>query len=86
MKSSNDRELFAVLMDILSFKEQLKGQQVQVLSDNVTTVAMINVMGDSYVQLDMEARSIHIEAMEANITLSANYPAGSLNWRADYLS
>ena len=86
MKSSNYRELFAVLMGILSFKEHLKGQQVQVLSDNVTTVAMINGMGGSSVQLDMVARSIHIEAMEANITLSAKYLAGTLNWRADYLS
>ena len=64
----------------------MKGQQVQVLSDNVTTVAMINGMGGSSVQLDMVARSIQIEAMEANITLSAKYLAGTLNWRADYLS
>ena len=86
MKSSNYRELFAVLMGILTFKEHLRGHQVQVLSDNVTTVAMINGMGGSSVQLDMIARTIHIEAMEANITLSAKYLAGSLNWRADYLS
>ena len=83
MKSSNYRELFAVLMGILTFKEHLRGHQVQVLSDNVTTVAMINGMGGSSVQLDMIARTIHIEAMEANITLSAKYLAGSLNWRAD---
>ena len=86
MKSSNYRELFAVLMGILSFKGQLKNQKVQILSDNVTTVAMINGMGGSSVQLDIVARTIHIEALEANITLSAKYLAGTLNWRADHLS
>ena len=74
------------IMGILSFKEHLKSQQVQILSDNVTTVAMINGMGGSSVQLDMVARLIHIEAMEANIMLSAKYLPGTLNWRADYLS
>ena len=86
MKSSNYRELFAVLMGILSFKGQLKNQKVQFLSDNVTTVAMINGMGGSSVQLDIVARTIHIEALEANITLSAKYIAGTLSWRADHLS
>ena len=46
---------------------------------------MINGMGGSSVQLDMAARPIHIEAMEAN-KLSTKYLAGTLNWRADYLS
>ena len=55
-------------------------------SDNVTTVAMINGMGDTSVQLDIVARAKHIEALEANITLSTKYLAGTLNWRADHLS
>ena len=86
MKSSNFRELFAVLMGILSFKELLRNKQVQVLSDNVTTVAMISGMGGSSVQLDSVARSIHLEAMEANIGLTAKYLSGIQNWRADFLS
>ena len=86
MKSSNFRELFAVLMGILSFKELLRNKQVQVLSDNVTTVAMISGMGGSSVQLDSVARSIHLEAMEANIGLTTKYLSGIQNWRADFLS
>ena len=35
---------------------------------------------------DMVARSIHIEAMEASIMLSAKYLAGTLNLRVDYIS
>lgn len=86
MQSSNFRELFAVLMGVLSFKEQLRNKQVQILSDNVTTVAMINGMGGASVQLDSVARSIHLEAMEANIGLTAKYLSGAMNWQADFLS
>ena len=75
MKSSNYRELFAVLMGILSFKDQLKNQKILILSDNVTMVAMINGMGSYSIQLDIVARTIHIEVLEANITLSEKYLA-----------
>ena len=44
-KHSNYRELFAVLMGLHSFKEFLIGKNVQVLSDNVTTVAFLHQWG-----------------------------------------
>jgi len=85
-QSSNYRELLAVLMGIQSFKADLCNRSIQVLSDNVTTVAMITGMGGSIASLDAIARSIHIVAMEANIKLQAKYLSGTQNWRADLLS
>ena len=70
----------------MSFKDQLKNQKVQMLSDNATTAAMINGMGGASVQLDIGSRAKHIKALEANITLSTKYLAGTLNWRGDHLS
>lgn len=85
-QSSNYRELLAVLMGLQSFKDDLRNRSIQVLSDNVTTVAMINGMGGSVASLDTIARSIHIVAMEENIKLQAKYLSGTKNWRADLLS
>ena len=85
-ENSNYRELFSVLMGILSFKDQLKNQKLQMLSDNATTVAMINGMGGASFQVDIVTRAKNIEALEANITLSTKYLAGTLNCRVDHLS
>ncbi|WAR12344.1 hypothetical protein MAR_026524, partial [Mya arenaria] len=84
--SSNFRELFAVLMTILSFKKKIHGKHIQVLSDNITTVAFLNGMGGSVTSLDKIVRTIHLEAIECNIHLSARYISGRKNWKADYLS
>lgn len=79
MKSSNYREMFADLMRVLSFKEKLKNKQVQILSDKVTTVAIINSTGGASIQLDAITRSIQLEAIEANIGLTAKYLSGMMN-------
>ena len=47
---------------------------------------MISGMGGSSIHLDSVARSIYLEAMEANIGLTAKYLSGIQNWRADFLS
>ena len=44
-RSSNFRELLAILLTIRSLGQVLQGKSVQVLSDNVTAVAYINHMG-----------------------------------------
>ena len=59
-KHSNFRELFVVLMGLQSFKKNLAGKTVQVLSGNVTTVAFIQQMGGSQKELDLIARDIHV--------------------------
>ena len=42
LEHSNYRELMAVLMALKSFGPSMKGKSIQILSDNVTTVAYIN--------------------------------------------
>ncbi len=42
---SNYRELIAVWNVLQAFKSQLEGKVVQVLSDNITTVAYLNQLG-----------------------------------------
>ena len=44
-KHSNVRELMAVLLSIRAFQVLIKNKTIQILSDNITTVAYINHMG-----------------------------------------
>lgn len=85
-KHSNYRELYAVLMGLMSFLPLLENKTVQVLSDNVTTVAFLNNMGGSTPDLDQVARKIQVMAMENGIKLVATYLSGVENWKADQLS
>ena len=85
-QSSNYRELSAVLMSLLAFKEKIKGKTIQVLSDNITTVAMINGMGGHVKSLDEVTRTIFRFIIQNNITISAQYIAGKDNSVADRLS
>ena len=85
-QSSNYRELFTVLMGLRSFRKFLVNKTVQVMSDNITTVALINKMGGAIQSLDQVARAIHVEAMDMNVKLVASYLSGVKNWHADQLS
>ena len=85
-RHSNYRELLAVLMAIESFKEKLKGRHVQILSDNVTTVAYVNRMGGPSKDLSDLMTTIWTSAHRSKIVLSAKFLAGKLNLTADFLS
>jgi len=73
-------------MGVLSFKDQLKNKRVQVLSDNITTVAFINGMGGSTQKLDVISRALHVDAINGGIHLTAKFISGRNNWKADFLS
>lgn len=83
---SNYRELLAVYMGLLSFKDLLKGLHVQILSDNVTTVAYVNQLGGPTPQLSNLMTTIWHTAQEHQISLSAKHLAGYLNSHVDKLS
>ena len=83
---SNYRELLAVLMTILSFKNQLKGRRVQILSDNVTTVAYINHLGGASQDLSDLMTTMWASAQQINVTLSAKHLSGVVKETADGLS
>lgn len=86
MTPINYRELMAVMCAIKSFKSSLKNKNVQILSDNITTVAYLNHLGGPGPELSQLASAIWMEAHEAGISLSARYLQGTLNVEADRLS
>jgi ribonuclease HI len=84
--SINYRELMAVMCAVKSFRHLLKNRNVQILSDNITTVAYLNHLGGPSPSLTKLMTSIWMEAHEAGIRLSARHLAGVQNTHADRLS
>lgn len=84
--SINYRELMAVMLTLISFKHLLKGKNIQVLSDNITTIAYLNNLGGPNAALSQLASAIWLEAHNSGITLSGRHLAGTLNTSADMLS
>jgi hypothetical protein len=59
--SSNQRELLAIFLKVKAFLSLLKGKSLQVKSDNVTSVAYVNLFGerfDSLYALAQELQSL----------------------------
>ncbi len=83
---SNYRELMAVMMAIISFSDHLRGKHVQLLSDNITTVAYLNHLGGPNLKLSKLTTAIWAECYHKGIHLHAKYLAGSSNTLADWLS
>ncbi|KAJ1135528.1 hypothetical protein NDU88_001967 [Pleurodeles waltl] len=80
-------ELRAVRLALKAFLPSLRGQSVQILTDNTTTMWYINKQGGvgSYL-LCREALRLWCWAQDHQICLMANHLAGVLNVRADVLS
>ncbi len=83
---SNYREITAVLMALVSFLPMIKGKSVQIVSDNISTVAYLNHQGGSAKNLSDIATSIWSLAFRMDIHISARYLAGKENILADRLS
>ena len=84
--SSNTKEILAVLLTLKSLCPLLKNKSVQILTDNITTCAFINMQGGSVKTLDIVAKNIWDLSIRNNIKLQARYLAGRLNTEADTLS
>lgn len=84
--SSNQRELTAVLLALMSFLERLKGKTVQILTDNICTAAYVNFQGGPCEQLHRVATKIWTLVLTNNIDITAKYLRGVLNVQADELS
>ena len=76
---SNYRELLAVYMTLQSLCANLRNKVVQVLSDNVTTVAYINRLGGASQQMSDLMTTIWSFALNHNIQLTARHLSGVLN-------
>lgn len=85
-KSSNIRELLTVRLVLESFINQVSDKHVQVVSDNITTIAYLNHLGGPCVELNNIAAGIWELALEHNILLSAKHIQGKLNYIPDKLS
>ena len=85
-ESSNYRELLAVYLALLSFRTTIAGKTIEVLSDNVTTVAHINKFGSANLRLDSVAQAIWAFAFENRVSLVAHHIAGTFNTQPDALS
>ena len=83
---SNAREMMAVIMGILSFKEDLMNHSVQVLTDNVSTAAYIMHLGGPSPGLSSMVANLWSICYRLNIHLTARYLAGRENQTADALS
>ncbi|GFR69368.1 reverse transcriptase, partial [Elysia marginata] len=85
-KSSNCREIKAVLLALLAFLPLAKNKSIQLLSDNISTVAYINFQGGPSQDLTDITVQIWEVILIFNIDLKASHLAGRLNGEADGLS
>lgn len=65
----NIREMRAVLFSLRAFQVQLRDKVVQVLSDNISTVANINFQGRRSYALTKLTAEIWIEAFKNNVNI-----------------
>jgi hypothetical protein len=84
--SSNFRELLTTLLAIMSFLPYLRHKRVQLVTDNISTVAYINLLGGPSPALSCLATAIWATALEHGIELTATHLAGKRNIHADALS
>ncbi|GFR84553.1 reverse transcriptase [Elysia marginata] len=84
-KSSNYRELTAVYPTLHSFLPIIRDKTVTIFSDNITTVANINLMGSSHKDLS-DIKKIWGLALRNSIAVQARYLPGKANSHTDYLS
>ena len=83
---SNFRELFTTLLALLSFMPHLRHKKVQIVTDNISTVAYINHLGGPSPALSRLATALWATAIENGIELTATHLAGKKNVHADALS
>ncbi len=85
-RPSNIREMMAVLLALLTFRNELQNKTVQIVSDNVSTVANMNYFGGPTYELTRIARAVWNLATRLKISLQARHLKESLNCQADRLS
>ena len=83
---SNYRELLCVGMALQSFAPMVKGKSVQILSDNVCTVACINKLYTPSQEMHSLSQAVWLQAHNLGITLQGKFLCGTSNFHADRLS
>lgn len=85
-RPSNTREMFAVLAALKSFKSLIRSKHVEVLSDNISTVAYLNNLGGPSTELSHIAETIWLTCHQNNVKLTVRHLSGKQNVWADRLS
>ena len=84
--SINTKELLAIYFGVLSFREDLRGSNLQVHTDNCTALASISKKGSSNAIRDKITRHIFEHMSQLGTTLQAVFMEGRSNLEADGLS
>ena len=79
LRHSNVREMAAVLLALRAFRHLIRDRTINILSDNITTVAYVNHMGGSVSELTEIAKLIWAEAIRYNVTIIAKHISGKKN-------
>ena len=85
-QSLNYREMLAVILAIRSFSDSIRGRVVQLLCDNVPTVAYINHLGGPSSPLSNLVQSLWVQCHNLQVTLTTRHLPGIDNQQADRLS
>ena len=70
-RHSNYRELLIILIAIQSFKKELRGKSVQILTDNVVAAAYVNHLGGKDLEFNKVVNTIFAECHNNKIRISA---------------
>jgi len=85
-RSSNYRELYAVFLAISTLQDYIKGQQLLLRTDNITSMYYINGQGGPHKPLNKLTKVIFWATKHCNASLRALHLPGDYNTRADELS
>lgn len=70
IKLSNHWEMWPVFMVLVAFRDHVSGETVQVVSDNISTLAYLNHMGGTSQELNQIATAIWIEAINNHVSIT----------------
>lgn len=85
-KHSSHWEMWAVLMASVAFRDHVTGKTIQVVSDNISTIAYLNHMGGPSHELIQIANAIWTEAINNHVSITCCHIAGKNNIASDRLS
>ena len=81
--SSNNREMMVILLAIIPFRTILKSKSVQILSNNISSIAYLNLKGWPCQTALQIATSIWTDAVHNRMSIQCAYIAGRKNLAAE---
>jgi hypothetical protein len=85
-RSSNFRELYAVLQAVEALRSRIQGHSILLMTDNMTTMSYTNKFGGKLLLLSRIAQALHALLSHLNCSIEARHIPGVENTHADALS